>query len=370
MSKYGKRNEVQLNPLNYNIGVIGESGIGKTTLIKEVCEKLAGKDGYMFLETGHEDGAGAINDIVYEDCPDWETFEDITDDILDNKSTDYPNLKVVVIDTLDQLFDIAEPEVIRLHNNENPDKRTTTIKAAFGGFQAGEDKAIDLVIERLWSLKRVGVSFIVIGHTKKKDIEDVVTGQTYSTLTTNMANRYFNAIKNKLHFLGVASINREIVKEKTGKKNIVTKKDEEKGRIVSESRIVTFRDDNYTIDSKTRFADIVDSIPLDPDEFIKALQDAILKEHNKGTKTFEESQKEQEKAEANMLKNVADKNVKDKETKELKILTDKITAFIKENKSNMPTIKPVLEKAKGLGFTNPTLVDNLKDAKAIVALIG
>jgi len=71
-----------------------------------------------------------------------------------------------------------------------------------------------------------------------------------------------------------------------------------------------------------------------------------------------------------MLKNVADKNVKDKETKELKILTDKITAFIKENKSNMPTIKPVLEKAKGLGFTNPTLVDNLKDAKAIVALIG
>ena len=36
---FGKRNHVSLNPLNYNICLLGESKIGKTTVIKEFCEK-------------------------------------------------------------------------------------------------------------------------------------------------------------------------------------------------------------------------------------------------------------------------------------------------------------------------------------------
>ena len=48
MAKYGKKNEVKLDILKYNFGLIGESGIGKTTIIKQMCERLAGEDGYMF----------------------------------------------------------------------------------------------------------------------------------------------------------------------------------------------------------------------------------------------------------------------------------------------------------------------------------
>jgi len=287
--KYGKKVEVKIDPLAYNIGLIGESGIGKSTLIKEVCEKLAGDDGYIAFNVGKEDGHDAINGIVSQDIPDYTTFKEVTDDIIENKATDYKDLKVVIIDTFDQLMEITEPEVVRLHNKENPDKKVNSIKAAFGGFMAGEDKAIGLVLDRLWELKKVGVAFIIVGHTKKKDIEDVVTGQTYSILTTNMSQRYFNAIKTKLHFLGVASIDREIAQLKTGKKNIVTKQEEVKGHITNESRKITFRDDSFSIDSKSRFADIIDSIPLDPDEFIKAITDAIIAEHSKGDKTVEES---------------------------------------------------------------------------------
>ena len=50
--KFGKKNIIKLDPLKYNIGLIGQSGIGKTTLMKEVCEKLAGEDGYMILNCG------------------------------------------------------------------------------------------------------------------------------------------------------------------------------------------------------------------------------------------------------------------------------------------------------------------------------
>lgn len=262
--------------LSYNIGIIGEAGIGKSTLIKEVCEKIAGDEGYIMLNVGKEDGHDAINGIASEDVPTWAKYMEVIADIVHNKETDYPDLRIVFVDTYDQLIELAIPEVIRMHNEQNPKSTPiVSLKQAFGGFGAGEDKVIEIVLNSLWALKTVGVAFGIIGHVKKKDQEDPVTGQSYTTLTTDLSAKYFNAIKNKLHVLGVASIDREIVREKTGKKNLVTKQDIIKGKVVSESRIITFRDDNYTIDSKSRFAEIVDQIPLDADAFIKALQDAI-----------------------------------------------------------------------------------------------
>jgi ABC-type oligopeptide transport system ATPase subunit len=306
--KFGQKREICIDPLAYNIGLIGESGIGKSTVIKEVCEKLAGDEGYIALDIGKEDGHDAINGIVSEKVPDWAKFKKFCDDVIENKLTDYKDLRVVVLDTFDQLLEIAEPEVIRMHNRANPDKpKITSIKAAFGGFMAGEDKAIQIVLDKLWELKGVGVSFIAIGHTKKKDVDDPITGESYSILTTNMSQRYFNALKTKLHFLGVAYIDREIVKQKTGKKNVVTKQEEVKGKVMSESRRISFRDDNYSVDSKSRFADIVDEIPLDSDAFIKAITDAIMAEHSKGDKTVEQSKKDLEKARKQKEAEVAEK---------------------------------------------------------------
>lgn len=310
--KFGEKREICIDPLAYNIGLIGESGIGKSTVIKEVCEKLVGDDGYIALDIGKEDGHDAINGIVSAKIPDWATFKEFCDDVIENKLTDYKDLRVVILDTFDQLLEITEPEVIRMHNRANPDKpKITSIKAAFGGFMAGEDKAIQLVLDKLWELKAVGVSFIAIGHTKKKDVDDPITGESYSILTTNMSQRYFNALKTKLHFLGVAYIDREIVKQKTGKKNIVTKEEEVKGRVLSESRRISFRDDNYSVDSKSRFADIVDEIPLDADAFIKALKDAILAEHSKGGKSVEQSEKELKEARRQQEKELAEKQKAD-----------------------------------------------------------
>lgn len=315
--KFGKPVEIKLNPLDYNLGIIGESGIGKSTLAMEVCEKLVGKDGYIALNVGKEDGHDAIAGIVSANIPDWSTFIDFIDDVIDNKEKDYKDLKVVIVDTFDQMMEIAEREVIRLHNKLNPDKKTDSIRASWGGFMAGEDKALEITLDKLWELKGVGVQFFIIGHTKKRDIEDVVTGQTYSTLTTNMSQRYFNGLKTKLHVLGVASIDREIVQQKTGKKNIVTKQDEVKGKVLSESRRVTFRDDNYTIDSKSRFANIVDEIPLDADAFIEAIENAIRSEHDKSGKDFEKTKKEQEKSLVKKEKEALEKVRAEKKTDKL-----------------------------------------------------
>lgn len=373
--KYGKKNEIKVNPLAYNLALIGESGIGKTTVIKEYCEKLA-PDAYIFLEIGKEDGADAINGINYLNCPEWDMdydedtnsigFNTFVEDVIDNRSTDWKDLKVVVVDTCDELFAIAEPEVISMHNKDNPNKRVKSIKAAFGGFQAGEDKAIEIVLDRLWALKKVGVSFIVIGHTKTRNVTDPITGEDYMQLTTNMTQKYFNAIKTKVHFLGVAAIDREIIKEKTGKKNIVTGQDIKKGVVKGETRKITFRDDNFVIDSKSRFSDIVESIPLDSDALIKAITDAIENELKKSGKTMEESRIEQEKKEKEKLKHIAEAEAKAKAEKNLNKIKSEIVAFFTANKTNMDVIKPVLELCREAGFNNPNEIDDLEIAKKIL----
>ena len=279
MAKFGKKSVVSNNIWNYNIGILGESGVGKTTLMYNVCNKLVGDDGYILLNIGKEDGVKCIYGIVYEDVPNYKAWNEITKDIIDNKKTDYPNLKIIVIDTLDQLFEIAEPEVIRKWNNDNATKKdftpAKTLNQACGGFGRGEDAVIDLLLNRIWELKKVGVAFFYTGHTKRREIEDAITGQTYSSLTTNMMQRYFTAVKTKTDVLGIACIDREIIKEKTGKKNIITKQEETRNKISSESRVIKFRDDNYSVDSKSRFAGIIEQIPLDADEFIKAIKNAI-----------------------------------------------------------------------------------------------
>lgn len=357
--KYGRKREICIDPLAYNIGLIGESGIGKSTLIKEVCEKLVGDDGYIALDIGKEDGHDAINGIQSEKIPDWAKFKDFCNDVIENKLTDYKDLRVIILDTFDQLLEITEPEIIRIHNRANPDKpKITSIKAAFGGFMAGEDKAVQIVLDKLWELKSIGVSFIAIGHTKKKDVEDPVTGETYSILTTNMSQRYFNALKTKLHFLGVAYIDREIVKQKTGKKNVVTKEEEIKGKIMRESRRISFRDDNYSVDSKSRFADIVDEIPLDSDAFIKALTDAVLAEHSKGDKTVEQSKKDlaaarsqKEMEIANKLKhNAATKVDPDKNDELMEIVQNKFSDADAETKKKVKTIMAANDI---MNFKNP-----------------
>lgn len=380
---FGKKNHVNLNPLSYNICLLGESKVGKTTVIREVCEKLVGENGYMFLELGQERGADAIEGINHINCPEWEMdydeltnsagFIDVCEDIISNKTTDYPDLKVVVWDTYDQLITIAEQEVIRIWNKDcrktgHPEKCAKTINAAFGGFGKGEKKAMELMFNMMAELRKVGVSTIVIGHVKTKDVTDVVSGETYQTLTSDQQQNYFNALKKNLHFLGLAYIDRTIVKEKTGKKNIVTKKEEVVNKVSEEMRKIKFRDDNYAVDSGSRFADIVPEIDMSADEFIQALTDAIMNEQKKSGVSIKEAQAAQAKAEKAEAKRVAEQEAKNHSQKEIEEIKSQIIEFFTNNKTNMAVIKPILDKCKELGYANPKEISDVEDAKAILAM--
>lgn len=361
MGKFGKKNEISLNPLDYNICLLGEGGIGKSTLAKEMCEKLVGEDGYLHLDIGREDGAAAIQGIITEKIEDWAKLKEVVDDIVENKATDYKELKVVIWDTFDELILLAEAESVRLYNKKNPEKKADTINAAWGGFGKGQDKAIEMILDMIWELKKVGVSSIIIGHVKRTDIVDPVTQETYSKLTADTTQKYFNAIKNKMHFVGLGYIDREVVKEKTGRKNAVTKQDITVNKAVSESRVISFRDDTYSVDSKSRFADIVDRIPFDCDAFIKAMKDAILAEQSKSGTSYKEAEKAQAKRDAE-AKAKADEYSKG--AKGNKIDVEKNEEIVSVIKTRYATLSPD-KKKEFMALAADKGIQNFKEPEAI-----
>ena len=96
--------------------MLGEPGIGKTTTIYQMAEKEFGEDGYLLLDVGSEWGSEYINGVVAEQTETFKKFMEVTNDIIKNKDTEYPNLKVVIIDTIDSLFEIGEPYLVKLYN--------------------------------------------------------------------------------------------------------------------------------------------------------------------------------------------------------------------------------------------------------------
>lgn len=363
--KFGKKNHVKVDPFNYSLMMLGEPKIGKTSLLYQVAEKLVGEDGYIFAELYRERGADAIEGIVAENIPTWDDWVEFVDDIVDNKTTDYPDLRVVFVDTYDQYILMAINRAIELWNRKNPDKRAETLNQAWG-FDSGK-KVTELMFEQYDRLREVGVQIWWIGHVKTKEVKNIYNDETYQVLTSDQQQNYFNALKKNLHFLCLAYFDREMQKEKTGKKNIVTKKEEVKTTIKDETRKIKFRDDSFVVDSGSRFSEIVPEINLDADEFIRAITDAIKAEINKGGISVEERKKENDKEDAENLKRITEAEEAARVEKELGKIKSEIIEFFTTNKTNMNVIKPVLELCRENGFSNPNEIDSVDVAKKVLS---
>lgn len=289
MGKYGKKVSVSTNINDYMVGIMAPSGFGKTTLMYQICEKEFGSDGYIVLDMGTEDGVSAIEGVVAEPVPTWKKMKEIVDDIVKNKDTDYADLKVIVLDTLDAAFEIAEIYTIDSWNRENISqkefKKATSINSVEGGFGKGMDRVIDTVKKEITRLEKVGVKTYWTSHVKEKDQSDLFTGANYTSLTANMPMKYFNSIKNSSHVIGFGYFDRSIEKQEVGDANPMTKKKKERKAVIDETRKIKFRDDALVADAKSRFKHIIDEINLDCDEFIQAIKDAIEAERKNGSAT-------------------------------------------------------------------------------------
>ena len=355
MAKYGKKTIVKIDPLAYNIGLFGIGGVGKTDLAIRMCEELVGENGYIHANIGREKGVDAIQGAISEDVQDWNKLDDMILDIVENKDTDYKNLRVIIYDTLDELENIGKKEVIRLNNIEFPKNKTKNFNSCFSGYGRQNEKLSDIILESIDRLRSVGVSVIIIGHTKRKTLTDPVSSLEYDVITAKCSNKIFDDIKTKLDILGLGVIKREIDIDVVGKNNF-TGKDKTINDIKSERRVITFRDDNYTIESKSRFADIVNEIPFDAYAFINAINDAIEKAYNKKDigKTLKQAEKEQKKEYESKINKKVSEIKKEKSIKENYGTKEELIDIIKdfylttEDETKKRSIKDEV-KSLGLG---------------------
>lgn len=368
MGKF-KKNIVRPNIFDYNIAVFGSKGVGKTTLAYNVCRKTVGDD-YVIFNCGKEDGVKALPDANYYDCPTWEEFSEVIDEIVDERTTDedYKKLKVVVLDTIDEIFNMAENFVIKLSNRKNPQKKATTINEAFSGFGAGLKKTEELVLDALWRLKSVGISIFVIGHVKNKTMTDVVNDCEYEIITSNLSNRYFDNIANKMDVIGICYVDRDVITEKTHRKDIKGRTIE-KNVIANEARKICFRSDDYVADCKSRFPTIASTIDMDSDMFIETIESAIQNLIDNSSMSKKDIEKHYDGVHKEEQKRLADEAENKKRQKELDDTINNIVMFFTDNRDNRDILKPIMKAIKDMGYTSPKEIDNIDDADKIMKLI-
>ena len=166
--KYGKINELVVDMKKYDYIINGTGGIGKTTLAKEVGERLTGSpEGTLIISLGLEPVPTHINNAFYTYAPDWTALDEIKQDLIDNRQ-DYKNTVFITFDSLDELFRLAEDETVRVWNKQNPTEKVKSVSQAFKGFQKGENYALKLVLELRQELRQAGYKFFDAGHTKEK----------------------------------------------------------------------------------------------------------------------------------------------------------------------------------------------------------
>lgn len=279
MGKFGTQVKVNNDMSQYVIGIVAPSGFGKSTLMKNVAEKLYGPTGYIAADFGQEDGYSAIDGAIVEKCPNWKHFKEMVDDIVKNKETDYPDLKVVIWDTLDAAFEVGEKFSVdsfnREHMGEPNFRKAVSINSCDGGFGNGLTRCINTVKAEIDRLKSVGIGFWYCAHCKERDQTDLFTGSTYTQLTASLTNKYFGSIQNISHIIGFGYFSRDMQRVEVGNENIVTKKKKTRDEITREERRIRFRDSDYVCAAKSRFSDITPEINLSTDEFIEAIESAI-----------------------------------------------------------------------------------------------
>lgn len=273
--KFGKINKMSENFEDYSYIINGVGGIGKTTLVYEIGKIITGSDEGTFIITcGGENKPKHIPGAFGDVAPDFKTFCAIVKELCDNKE-EYPNTRFVAIDSLDEYARITENFVVSEWNSQcDINERAKSISQAYKGFQKGENRACDLMIQQVIKLQNAGYSILEIGHTRTKLKEDTITKVQFEQLTCNLDNKYYNALKDKVNLVAMCYWENtlENIEEK---KNAFTKKMDKVGELTDRKRVMVFADDDNAIDTKTHFEYITSKIDLSAEGFIKAVEEAI-----------------------------------------------------------------------------------------------
>ena len=273
--KFGQTYRLSKNFEDYSYIINGIGGIGKTTMVYEIGKLITGSnEGTFIITCGVENKPKHIDDAFGDVAPDFKIFTEIVKELCENK-IEYPDTKFVAIDSMDEFARITENYVVAEWNKTcDINDRAKSISQAYKGFQKGESRACDLMLNQIMKLQDAGYSLLLVGHTKTKLKEDVITKIQFEQLTCNLDNKYYNALKDKVNLVAMC-YTENVVDNVEEKKNAFTKKMNKIGQLTDRKRVMVFADTENAVDCKSHFPYIAAKVDFGAENFIKAVRDAL-----------------------------------------------------------------------------------------------
>lgn len=336
-----KRNKVKVDLTSYSHYILmGEAKIGKTTTVYELAKQEYSLDEMLLISCGNEQGYKALPDIQYEEVLKFSKKEDsegnrgfvqVVDDLVKNYKE--LGIKMVVIDTLDTLFDIGTEHVME-ESRRQTGKPSKSLNDCFGGYSRGRDRLLELVMNEIHKLDRLPVALFILGHTKYKGKKDTLTNNEYEQLTTNLRFDFYSPISNSAQMIV----------------NLATERVIEDGVQVDAKRYMYFTS-NGLIDCGSRFEGLPEKLELSAENFMKAFKMGVENSLKKSEvkHNVEELRKEEKKEQELEVKQVQ-QEVEQQEKEEEKVSLDELKSQLKDKlkDTNAKNIVKEFMKEKGV----------------------
>lgn len=262
---------------NLSIYLRSTKKFGKTTLFRDVVlEKYGDPAKGLLVGCGNEKGYKMLDNLNTTQVKTYKDLQELADWLIKEKGKEH-DIEMVAFDTGDELALIADAETIRQSNVENPTKKCKSIKAAFGGYTAGEKfSANDIIKPYMTRLEDAGFGVWVIAHTKFKTIKEKggLEEDGYMQLSSNMGADYEAAFGDIFDVTLTGVIDRDLEEKKVG--------DKTKKYVTDTIRKLYFRGTTL-IDAGGRFADgavpeyLVFDKPNMAADFIRVVEEGMEK---------------------------------------------------------------------------------------------
>lgn len=250
---------------------------GKTTLFRDVVlEKFHDPSRGMLVGLGAETGYSLLDNLNCTHVETWQELKELKNWLIEQKGKEH-NIEMIAFDVVDELFPIAEKEIVRQYNIENPSKQLSSIKAVYGGYNEGPTRVVQLVKDYFNDLKKAHFGVWAIAHTKYKNLKqkgDLDDG--YQALTSTLTSTYESVFGDVFDCVLTGCIDRQIENETVK----VGNKDKTIHHATQEVRKLYFRG-TTSIDAGCRFATgavpeyMVFDKPNMAKEFIEVIEDGM-----------------------------------------------------------------------------------------------
>ena len=191
-----KINTIKPDIKNVSIYLRSVKKFGKSTLFRDVIiEKYGDPSRGLLVEVGMEHGANLLDNVNTTHVDTYKDLIELQKWLVEEKGKEH-NIEIVGFDVADEIIPLFDKETIRQHNIENPQRQVKSVKAAMGGYTAGEQFSATLMKNYFDKIKSSGIQVWCLGHSKYKNIRDKanVDNEGYMQLTSNLSASYEAAL--------------------------------------------------------------------------------------------------------------------------------------------------------------------------------